>query len=106
MEIINFKKEKMKLLTNKQQKSDRNANICYICEEKFQDEHAKDKNYCKVMDHCHFTGEYRDAAHRICNVKYNLPKEVPIVFHNESNYDYHFIVKELVEEIEGQFTCL
>ena len=23
-----------------------------------------------------------------------------------SNYDYHFIIKELAEEFEGQFTCL
>ena len=31
MEIINFKKKKMKLLTNKRQESYKNAKICYIC---------------------------------------------------------------------------
>ena len=31
MEIISFKKKKIKLLRNKQQKSYKNANICYIC---------------------------------------------------------------------------
>ena len=35
-----------------------------------------------------------------------MPEQIPIVFHNGSDYDYHFIIKELVEEIEGQFTCL
>ena len=30
----------------------------------------------------------------------------PLVFKNESNYDYHFIIKELAEEHEGKFTCL
>ena len=35
-----------------------------------------------------------------------MPKENPIVFHNESNYDYHFIIKELAEEFNGQFTSL
>ena len=35
-----------------------------------------------------------------------MPKNIPIVFHNGSNYDYHFIVKELAEEFEKQFTCL
>ena len=35
-----------------------------------------------------------------------MPKETPIVLHNGSSYDYHFIIKELVEEFEGQFTCL
>ena len=29
------------------------------------------------------------------NLKFNVPNEIPVVFHNGSNYDYHFIVKEL-----------
>ena len=35
-----------------------------------------------------------------------MPKKVAIDFHNLSNYDYHFIIKVLVEESEGQFPCL
>ena len=62
MEIITFKKRKMKLLTNEQQKSYQNAKICYICKEKFQDKHTKDKSYCKVKDHCHYPGKYTGAA--------------------------------------------
>ena len=27
-------------------------------------------------------------------------------FHNESSYDYHFIMKELAEEFKKQFTSL
>ena len=42
----------------------------------------------------------------ICNLRYKVPKEIPIVFHNGSIYDYHFIIKELVEESEGNFECL
>ena len=34
-----------------------------------------------------------------------MPKKIPIVFHNASNYDYHFIIKELAEEFKKQFTC-
>ena len=34
MNIINFKKLKMKLLTKEQQESYGNAKICYICEKK------------------------------------------------------------------------
>ena len=33
-------------------------------------------------------------------------KKIPIVFQNGSNYDYHFIIKELAEEFKKQFTCL
>ena len=35
-----------------------------------------------------------------------MPKEIPVVFHNGSTYDYHFIIKELVKEFEGNFDCL
>ena len=41
--------------------------ICYICKEKFENKHLKDKKYRKVRDHCHYTGTYRGAAHSICN---------------------------------------
>ena len=95
----------MKLLTNKQHGSYKNAKICYICQEKFEDKYAKGKDL-KVRDRFHYTDEYRGAAHSICNLKYSVPKKVPIVFHNGSNYDYHFIIKELAEEFERQFTCL
>ena len=35
-----------------------------------------------------------------------MPKKIPIVFHNGSNYDYHFIIKEIAEEFKEQYTCL
>ena len=34
-----------------------------------------------------------------------MPNEIPVVFRNGSNYDYHFIMKELANEFEGQFEC-
>ena len=66
----------------------------------------KETKYCKVRDHFHYTGEYRGVAHSICNLKYSVPNKIPIVFHNGSNYDYHFIIKELAEEFKQRFTCL
>ena len=53
-----------------------------------------------------FTGKYRGAAHSICNLKFNVLNEISVVFHNGSNYGYHFIIKELADEFEGQFECL
>ena len=35
-----------------------------------------------------------------------MPKIILIVFHNGSNYDYYFIIKELAEKFKKQFTCL
>ena len=101
--IINYEKKKMILLTIKEEIDCNKQRICYICKKEFNKN--DEKNY-KVRDHCHYTGKCRGAAHNICNVRYKIPKEVPIVFHNGSTYDYHFIIKELVKEFDGNFECL
>ena len=106
MKIINFKKKKMKLLTKEQQESYENTKICLICKEKFENKLLKDKKYRKVRDHFHNAGKYRGAAHSICNLKYSVPEKIPIAFHNGSNYDCHFIIKELAKEFRKQFICL
>ena len=64
-----------------------------FAKKKFEDKHAEYKKYCKVRGHCHYTEEYRSAAHSICNLKYTVPTEICIVFHKESNCDYHFTMK-------------
>ena len=98
--IINYEKKKMISLTTEEKIYHNEQEICYICKKEFDE-----KNY-KVRDHCHYTGKYRGAAHNMCNVRYKIPKEIPIVFHNESTYDYHFIIKELVKDFDGNFECL
>ena len=47
VEMIDFKKKKVRLLTNEQRESYKNAKICYICQEEFEDKYAKDKNIVK-----------------------------------------------------------
>ena len=91
MKIISFKKKKMKLSIKEEQESNE-------CQEKIENKYLIDKKYRKVRNHCHYTGEFKGVAHSICNLKYSVPKKIPIVFHNESNYDYHFIIKELAEK--------
>ena len=59
----------------------------------------RNKKYHKLRDHCHYAGEYRGAVQSICNLKYSVLKKIPIVFHNRSNHDYHFIIKDLAEEL-------
>ena len=51
----------------------------------------KDKKYRKVRDHCNYTGEYRGAAHSIRSFKFSITNKIFIFFHNESNYDYHWL---------------
>ena len=101
--IINYEKKKMIPLTKKEEKNHNKQKVCYICKKEFN---TDDKKHYKVKDHCHYTGKYRGAAHNICNLRYRIPKEIPIVFHNGSIYDYNFIIKELVKEFDGNFECL
>ena len=67
MKIINFKKKKIKIITKELKESNENAKICYICKEAFENKYVKDKKYCKVRNHCHYTGQYRGVAYSICN---------------------------------------
>ena len=101
--IIKYEKKKMIPLTTEEKIYHNKQKICYICKKEFSNNEKK--NY-KVRDHCHYTGKYRGAAHNICNLRYKVPKEIPLVFHNGSIYDYHFIIKEVVKEFEGNFECL
>ena len=75
-------------------------------EKRFIQKLNKDKRQCKVRNHCHYASRYRGAAHSICNLKYNVPNETTVVFHNDSNYNYYLIIKGLVKKIKGQFSCL
>ena len=38
--------------------------------------------------------------------KCKTSKEIPVVFHNGSTYDYHFIIKQLAKGFGVQFECL
>ena len=66
----------------------------------------KDKEYGKVRDHFQYAGVYGGAGHSIYNLQYSMPKKISVVFRNGSNYDYHFIIKELAKEFEKHRVCL
>ena len=78
--------------------------VSYISKKKFNtdknDEHAFTLCH-KVRDHCHYTGEFRRAAHSICNLRYKTPKKILLVFHNGSTYDNNFIINQLAKEFDG-----
>ena len=78
------------------------AEKCYICLREFND---LMKN--KMRDHCHYTGLYQGVAHNNCNLKYQIPGHIPIVFHSLSGYDAHLFIKELgrglIKRILGSF---
>ena len=100
-----YEKKEIIPLTDEENKSCKKQKACYICKKGFSTD-DDNKKYHKVRDHCHYTGKYRGAAHSICNLRYKTSKEIPIVFHNGSTYDYNFIIKELAKEFEDQLERL
>ena len=109
MEVINFEKKDMIPLTDDEIKYYEKRKYCHICKRKFcTDENGKNKFklYCKVRDRCHYTGKFRGAAHSICNLRYKIQWESPVVLHNGSTYDCHFIIKELAKQFEGNMECI
>ena len=104
--ITDFEKKKMLLLTKEALKSYQDAKACYICGKRFLKKLSKSINDRKVRDPHHYTGKCRGPAQSTCNLKLNVLNEISVVFHNGSNYDYHFITKELANESDGQFEWL
>ena len=109
MKIINCEEKEMIPLTDKEYDCYEKQKLCCICKKEYStDENDKNafKLYHKVRDYCHYAGKFRRAAHSICNLKCKTPKEIPVVFHNGSRYDYHFIINKLAKEFYGQLECL
>ena len=102
---LTMKKKEMISLTNEERKLHCKQKVFYVCKKRFSTDDDT-KKYHKVRDNGHYTGKYRGAAHDICNLRYKTQKEIPVVFHNGSTYDYHFIIEELTKEFKGQFECL
>ena len=62
---------------------------CWICNAAFENEDEK------VLDHCHFSGQFLWYAHNECNLKRRTLNYTPVIAHNMMNYDLHHIVKTL-----------
>ena len=64
------------------------------------------KRKSTISDHSHYTGNCRAFTLGIYNSRYKMPKEINVVLQDETDYDYHFIIKELIEKVDGQLECL
>lgn len=83
----------MKPLSADQEMKFRLASSCHICE--------KPLGLDRARDHCHLTGAFRGAAHTKCNLEYQDSRTIPIVFHNFSGYDSHFLIRDVARGIKG-----
>ena len=92
-----YSRQKPLKLTQDEQKLFSKAKICHFCNKEL----LKDK----VRDHCHFTGEYRGAAHNSCNLKCRKSFIFPVIFHNLQAYDAHLFIKQLAS-LPGKLKCI
>lgn len=76
------------------------TNVCHICQTHFK------PGDIKVRDHCHFTAKYRGPARQICNLRYSETRSIPVVFHNLTGYDAHFIIKNIAKGLPGNISLL
>ena len=84
-------------LTKKEQASFDKAETCHICKKELLTD--------KVRDHCHFTDQYRGAAHNSCNLQCRKPLILPVIFHNLQGYDAHLFIKQL-SSLKGELNCI
>ena len=86
-----FANPKPLIMTEQNNNDYKDATQCWICKQEI----VNNNNNPKVRDHCHFTGEYRGAAHKICNLKLKIKPgqtKIPVIFHNLKGYDSHHIM--------------
>ena len=82
--------------------------MLYMWKRKFCDDKNKKSEYelyHKIRDHYHYTGKFIGAAHNVCKLQYKVTKKIPIVFHNGSTCDYHFVSKQWAKQFKGEFEC-
>ena len=101
LEEVNWCKQTMKKhfnkpleMTEENEADFQKATNCHICDQPYQDEDIR------VRDHCHITGEFRGSAHQDCNLKLQINPDkikIPVIFHNLSGYDSHFIMQQIGE---------
>ena len=89
-------------LTSDEQKEYEKATYCHICKKVF----GANKKHRKVYDYDYYTGNYRGAAYSICNLRYSSQKDIPVFFHNGSNYDFNLIIAELAKEFRSELQCI
>ena len=97
-------RKKIKLLTKKQQELHENRKISYICKEKLMINMLKIKSIVKLQI---IIIQGKIEVLRIAYVLLRLAYlKKPLVFHNGSNYYYHFFIKDnlLVHEKIQKYT--
>ncbi|KYN29965.1 hypothetical protein ALC57_00581 [Trachymyrmex cornetzi] len=60
----------------------------------------------RTATRCHICEKPCGPAHTNCNLNYKNSMYIPVVFHNLSGYDAHFIIKEIATAYDGHVELL
>ena len=108
LNLINVERKPMIELIDREKEMHDNFYKCYICNKSFikDKKHKYYKSFTKAIDHDHYTGRYRGAAHILCNLRYGTQVDIPVVIHNGSNYDVHLLITELAKEFRAEINVI
>ena len=79
----NFFNEKNLIMSEEEEHLFQQSSSCWICKKLIDHDNEK------VRDYCHVTGKLRGAANCSRNINFQLPKKIPVIFHNLGGYDSH-----------------
>ena len=88
----------MKCLRYDQHTDFDNAKRCHICNKGFKND--------KIKNHDFYSGEYLEAAHKNCELNHSKQRNIPVVFHNGSKYDFNLLITELAKEFRTDMNCI
>ena len=77
------------IFTSKDKAVHYSSKKCHICKDVFNHDDVI------VRDHCHMTGAYLGAAHKLCNLHRQERPIVKIFAHNFSSYDSHLFLSKM-----------
>ena len=100
IDAIMKKPKTMDPLTAEEERDFMDATCCHICEKPFQDGEER------IKDHSHLTGKYRGPAQNSCNLNYQDSHVIPIIFHNLSGYDGHYLINDMANCFTGRIDLI
>ena len=108
MKIINYEKNKQIPLTDKETEFYEKQKVCYICKKKLvQINMIKvNLNYSIKSEIIAILQENLESHSQYLQFEIQNTKNIPVMAHNLSTYDDHFIIKQLAKEFGGQFEYL
>lgn len=77
-----------------------NSSVCHLCGKTFS------RSDIITINHDHLTGKILGSACQNCNLNYKRTYFLPVVIHNLSGYDSHFIFKKITSHLAKKMSII